>query len=202
MTQAFIPVIHSIPSSQALIATVLPNYPISKPHSCQLYKRGLNDTYLVETERERYILRIYRNRWRTKEEIDFEIELLTFLHNKNMPISYPIQRDNGSFTTEIIAPEGNRYATLFSYAPGKAVNEKLDSEQSQRLGEVLAIIHQNLDKFNSSFSRPHLNNEYLLDWAMRKIEAVYKYRNDIDYLYTQIEQIKQHLEALELPTTA
>ena len=47
----FIPVIHSIPSGEALIATVLPNYPIGKPQTCLLYKRGLNDTYLVETER-------------------------------------------------------------------------------------------------------------------------------------------------------
>lgn len=67
MTQAFIPVIHSIPSGEALIATLLPSYPITKPRSCHLYKRGLNDTYLVETEQERYILRVYRRKWKNKE---------------------------------------------------------------------------------------------------------------------------------------
>lgn len=51
---------------------VLP-YPIGKPHSCKLLKRGLNDTYLVETEQGKYILRLYRRGWRTKEEIDFEL---------------------------------------------------------------------------------------------------------------------------------
>ena len=61
MSQAFIPVIHSILSGEALIATVLLNYPIGKPNTCQLYKRGLNDTYLVETEQERYILRLILN---------------------------------------------------------------------------------------------------------------------------------------------
>lgn len=203
MYQASIPVIHSIPSGEALIASVLPNYPISKPHSCLLYKRGLNDTYLVETDRERYILRVYRRGWRTKEEIDFELELLAFLHNKNQPVAYPIGREDGSFPTEIAAPEGKRYAALFSYAPGRAVNEKLDSKQSQRLGEVLAIIHQTLDNFNSSFSRPHLNNEYLLDWAMGKIAPLYQHRrSDIEYLHTQIEQIKTQLEALKLPYIA
>lgn len=202
LQMTFIPVIHSIPSGDALITTVLPNYPIGKAHTCLLYKRGLNDTYLVETERERYILRIYRKGWRTKEEIDFELELLAFLHSINQPVAYPIQRKDGSFITEIPAPEGKRYAALFSYAPGKAVNE-IDSEQSQRLGEVLAIIHQNLDNFSSSFSRTHLNNEYLLDWAMRKIEPLYKHRQiDIEYLHTQIQQIKTQLKALELPTSA
>lgn len=199
MTQAFIPVIHSIPSGEALIATLLPSYPITKPRSCHLYKRGLNDTYLVETEQERYILRVYRRKWKTKEEIDFELEVLTFLHSQNQPVAYPIEREDGNFTTEIAAPEGKRYAALFSYAPGRAVNEKLDSKQSQRLGEVLAIIHQTLDNFNSSFSRPHLNNEYLLDWAMVKIAPLYQHRkSDIEYLHTQIEQVKTQLEALKL----
>ena len=108
MSQAFIPVIHSIPSSEALIEVVLAHYPIGKPLSCQIYKRGLNDTYLVETEKERYILRVYRRGWRTKEEIHFELELLAFLHHSNQPIAYPIGREDGSYTTEIDAPEGKR----------------------------------------------------------------------------------------------
>ena len=203
MSQASIPVIHSIPSGEALIASVLTNYPIPKPHSCHLYKRGFNDTYLVETEQERYILRVYRRGWRTKEEIDFELELLAFLHDRNQPVAYPIGREDCSFTTEVATPEGKRYAALFSYAPGRAVNEKLDGRQSQHLGEVLAIIHQILDNFNSSFSRPHLNNEYLLDRSMQAIAPLYKHRNnDINYLQKQIEQIKQQLEALELPNSA
>lgn len=45
-------VIHSIVSGDALIETVLNNYPLGT-RSCRLYKRGLNDTYLVETEGER-----------------------------------------------------------------------------------------------------------------------------------------------------
>lgn len=152
-----------------MIATVLPNYPIGKPRSCHLYKRGLNDTYLVKTEQERYILRLYRRGWRTKEDIDFELKLLAFLHQQNQSVAYPIGREDSSFTIEVAAPEGNRYAALFSYASGRAVNEKLVSKQSQRLGEVLAIIHQTLDNFNSSFSRPHLNNQYLLDRSLSAI---------------------------------
>lgn len=116
MCQGLIFVIHSIVSGDALIETVLNNYPIGKFRNCCLYKRGLNDTYLVETERERYT-------WRTKEEIDFELELLTFLHEQQQPVAYSLKREDGSFTTEIAAPEGKRYAAVFSYAPGRAVNE-------------------------------------------------------------------------------
>lgn len=202
MSEALIPVIHSIPSGEVLMATVLSNYPIGKPCCCQIYKRGLNDTYLVETESERYILRLYRWGWRTREEIDFELELLAFLHDRNQPVAYPIARADGSFTTEVAAPEGKRYAAVFSYAPGKAVNEKLDGVQSQYLGAVLANIHQTLDNFSSNYSRPHLNCEFLLERSMQAITLVYKQRrSDLEYLQTQVEQIKTQLQALELPNS-
>ncbi|MCC5670723.1 phosphotransferase [Nostoc sp. CHAB 5784] len=203
MTEPAIPVIHSIPDGAALITTVLCEYPIPKPHSCKLYKLGLNDTYLVTTERENYILRVYRRGWRNKEEIDFELELLVFLYEEKQPVAYPIARKNGSFTTNILAPEGVRYVAVFNYAPGHAVDDKLDGKQSYILGEVLAKIHQKLDNFKSSFSRPGLNNEYLLDWSMRAITHLYQHRkNDIDYLQKEIKKIKSQLAGFQLHLTA
>lgn len=195
MGRNLIRVIHSIISGDALIETVLNYYSIGTSRSCQIYKRGLNDTYLVTTEQEKYILRVYRCGWRTKEEIDFELELLAFLHEQKQPVAYPLKRENGSFTTEVAAPEGKRYAAVFSYAPGQAVNEKLNGRQSEYLGKALANIHKTLDDFKSSFSRPALSSEYLLDQSMEAIAPLYKYRSsDIDYLKNQIEKIKIQLK--------
>lgn len=199
MNQSAIPVIHSIPDGAALITTVLCEYPIPKAHNCKLYKRGLNDTYIVATERENYILRVYRRGWRNKEEIDFELELLLFLHEQKQPVAYPIARNDGTFTTEILAPEGMRYAVIFIYAPGRAVNDKLDGKQSYILGEVLANIHQELDKLKNNFNRPTLNNEYLLDWSVKGITSLYQHRkNDIDYLKQEIDKIKNEMTLLKL----
>lgn len=203
MCSAPIPVIHSIPSGEALIEHVLQHYPMGIRIDCRLYKRGLNDTYLVETEQDKYILRVYRRGWRTKQEIDFELELLAFLHEQNMPIAYPISRKDGNFTLELAAPEGNRYATVFSYAPGRAVNEKLNTRQSRRLGEVLATLHEKMDDFQSNFSRPALSDEYLLDYSMEAIESLFGYRHsDINYLQKQVEKAKARLAELQLPSEA
>lgn len=186
-----IPVIHSIPDGRALMTTVLPEYLIPQPHSCKLYKRGLNDTYLVETEVEKYILRIYRRSWRNKQEIDFELALLGFLHEQKQQVAYPIHNKNYSLTTEILAPEGVRYATLFIYALGHAVNEQLDAEQSYILGKTLAKIHYTLDDFQTLFIRPVLNNEYLFDWSITAIKSLYKHRkDDINCLQEIINNIK------------
>lgn len=198
-----ISVIHSIPAGEALIENVLHHYPIGTAFSCRLYQRGLNDTYLVETEKDRYILRVYRQGWRTKKEIDFELELLAFLHEQNMPVAYPIARKNGGFTEEIAAPEGTRYAAVFSYAPGMAVNKNLDTEQSRRLGEVLASIHQTTDAFKSHFSRPALSSKYLLDRSLDFITPLFlSKQSDIEHFQTQKEQIKLALAQLKLPSSA
>ncbi|MEA5506253.1 phosphotransferase [Halotia wernerae UHCC 0503] len=203
MTKPVIAVIHSIIDGAALISTVLSEYSIQQPHSCKLYKRGLNDTYLVKTEGDNYILRVYRRSWHNKEEIDFELELLAFLHQQKQPIAYPIARKDGSFTTEVFAPEGVRYASIFTYAPGYAVNQKLNSKQSSILGEVLAKIHQTLNSFQSSFSRPGLNHEYLLDWSIAKIKSLYQHREkDINYLQSQSKIIKSQLLKIKLPSSA
>ena len=82
MGKNLIRVIHSIISGDALIETVLNYYSIGTSRSCQIYKRGLNNTYLVTTEQEKYILRVYRCGRTTKKEIDFELELLAFLHEQ------------------------------------------------------------------------------------------------------------------------
>jgi Ser/Thr protein kinase RdoA (MazF antagonist) len=191
MNQPLIPVIHSVPDGTALITHVLCEYPISQPLNCKFYKRGLNDTYLVETDRENYILRVYRRGWRNKQEIDFELELLEFLHKQKQPVAYPILRKDGNFITEILAPEGVRYAAVFSYASGRAVNEKLNSRQSYILGESLAKIHLTSNTFTSSFSRPILNDKYLLDWSIAAIIPLYQYRkNDIDYLDREVKIIQ------------
>lgn len=70
-------------------------------------------------------MRVYRRGWRNKEEIDFELELLLFLHEQKQPVAYPIAIKNGSFTTNILAPEGVRYIAVFNYAPGHAADDKI-----------------------------------------------------------------------------
>lgn len=195
-----ISVIHSLPSAQALIENVLGDYQIPTPCACLLLKRGLNDTYLVKAEARRYILRVYRYGWRSKAEIDFELDLLRFLHECQAPIAYPIATISGDLTKAIAFPEGTRYTALFSYAPGKAVDKKLNREQSRRLGATVATIHEATSNFKSNFSRPQLNSEYLLDRPINAIAALFPHRNDaINYLHEQIEQIKTNLLALNLP---
>ncbi|MBW4502522.1 MAG: phosphotransferase [Scytonema hyalinum WJT4-NPBG1] len=132
--------------------------------------------------------------------IDFELELLAFRQKQKQPVAYPISRNDRGFTTEIVAPEGTRYVAVFSYAPGRAVNENLDGIKSYRLGEALAKIHQTLDEFKSNFTRPVLNSDYLLDWSIQAMTPLYQHQeSEINYLQKQVGKIKRQLEKFQLP---
>lgn len=192
-------VVHSVFYGRYLIENILSKYLIEVPVTCKLHKRGLNDTYLIESDLKRYILRIYRQKWRNKSEIDFELELLNFLHGKHQRVAYPIPLKNGAFATEIYAPEGSRYAAVFEYVPGEAVNE-INNIQSYNLGKLLAKIHSITNPFQSGFSRRALDNNYLLDWSIKNIKDLSDVaKSDLNYLRQEIKKIKQQLAEIKLP---
>ncbi len=57
MSQTYFPITHSTLAADALLSAILPAYNIGAPLRCKLLQRLLNDTYLVETEQGKYILR-------------------------------------------------------------------------------------------------------------------------------------------------
>jgi Ser/Thr protein kinase RdoA (MazF antagonist) len=39
--------------------------------ACQLFTPGVTHTYLVKTENEKYMLRVYRHAWRTPSDVQY-----------------------------------------------------------------------------------------------------------------------------------
>lgn len=207
MSQSPISVIHSIFNGADLLEQVCINYPINQAIACKLYKRGLNDTYLVLDETDQYILRVYRSNWRSLAAINWELEILEFLRQHQQPIAYPLCRYDGKFLSEVIAPEGKRFAALFMYAQGQAVNQKLDVVQSYILGRTLAHIHNCLDKFASRWKRVpkerNLNASYLLDWSLTGIGQLYGDRTEeMKYLKHICVNLKRQIKSINLSAIA
>ncbi|PUZ29061.1 hypothetical protein DCC81_06215 [Chitinophaga parva] len=107
---------------------------------CQFLVRGVGDTYRVQARNARYILRIYRPSHRTQGNIAAEAELLLALHAAGVPVSYPLADKDGQYLQALPAAEGTRYAMLFSFAEGHAVN-LLSPNQLQVLGTQMARFH-------------------------------------------------------------
>ncbi|MES2141090.1 MAG: phosphotransferase [Bacteroidota bacterium] len=155
----FFPVEYSSLSSKALLESVVINYDIDINSSITFLKRGFNDTYLISGNallnsdayslnkneeksngEKKYILRVYKYNWRSLESIETEIKLLNHLKDNTVSVSYPIKDRQAKFIQTIQAPEGIRYAALFSFAEGVLLR-KLSAEQSFLLGAETGKIH-------------------------------------------------------------
>ena len=175
------PVRNSTLECQALIERVLSKYKLPTPIQCKFLQFGVNDTYRVKTGSSVYYLRVYRFGWRTQAEIRAELDMLTYLHRRHLPVSYPIKRKDGQYLNRIAAPEGIRYAALFSNAPGK--QENMTIKQSGSYGELVAQIHVCLDKAPDDLRRFHLDSSHFIDEPLQHIEPFLDHRRkDFDYL--------------------
>ncbi len=197
MPQPFFPVTYSTLACDALISRVLPHFQITGIRNCQLWHRGLSDVYLVETSSTTYVLRVSHAHWRTKTEIDFELELLVFLQQRDIPVARPLYTKDGQLSIEIVAPEGQRYAALFDFAPGQVPLGDLNPAQGQKLGETVGRLHQVAIDFHSCAYRQPLTLDYLLDDSLEAIAPFLQHRQqDHDYLVDSIAEIKQKLQGM------
>lgn len=136
----FFPAEYSSLSVNALLEMVSAVYSISHKPIITFLKRGFNDTYLIESDHKKFILRVYKHNWRSLESIETEMKLLNYLKENNVSLSYPIADKQNNLIQSIDAFEGKRYAVLFSYAEGE-LKRKLTVEQSYLLGAETGKIH-------------------------------------------------------------
>jgi Ser/Thr protein kinase RdoA (MazF antagonist) len=195
MTPDVFPVIYSTLAPQALVRQVICQYQLETVSQCLLWYRGLSDVYLVQTIAAQYILRVSHHHWRSSADIQFELELLDFLHQNYLPVAYPLKTKEGKLFVTIHALEGDRYAALFPYAPGTIPLGDLNVTQSQILGETLAKIHQTASNFQPAITRQPLTLEYLLTDSFKIIAPLLKHRKeDLIYLENEIAKIQTQLQ--------
>lgn len=145
------------------------HYDLAKPLHSKFYVLGLHDNYVIEGARGRYILRIYRNDWRSPEEVYFELELLAYLHERHAPVAWPLRTTGGELGFRIESPEGERMAALFDYAEGNAPAAGISAQQCILLGRAVADVHHKADTFVTHYRRPDLDMHHLVD---ESIEAI------------------------------
>lgn len=194
------PVTLSRLSSKALASEVLPDFGIGEIAACEFFTGGFNDTYRVKTTAGKtYYLRVYRKSWRTLPDILNELDLLNHLRSKNFPAARPVAHRNGSFHFELFAPEGTRYAALFSEAPGKEISYDKEPEKvSYNYGQAVAGMHNAVDDFSSPHQRFHVDLELLIDAPLRNIAPFLAHRpQDWAYLQRFAADLRQRI--VDLP---
>jgi Ser/Thr protein kinase RdoA (MazF antagonist) len=162
--------------------------------------RGVSDTYLLENEHTKYILKIYRAAHRTSAEIAAEVELLTYLQAHSASVAAPLPAQNGAFLLPLAAAEGERYGVLFAFAPGRVVMD-LSESQLRTVGREMARLHHLTAGLTLQHSRPSYDLATTLHQPLRVLEPAFQ---DYPEGYAALQHLaKQTIVKLEsLDTSA
>ena len=192
------PVEYSSLSTTVLLEFLIDNYSISAAAGITFLKRGFNDTYLIKTSTAKYILRVYKHNWRSKESIETEIKLLDLLKENGMSVSYSISDKQSQFIHTINAPEGKRYLVLFSFAEGQQVR-KLSIAQAALLGKETGKIHVLTQNKNLGETAHNYDIEVQFEKTLSTLKSilkdypeeyayVLKLKNDFMSVFSSIDQ--------------
>jgi Ser/Thr protein kinase RdoA (MazF antagonist) len=183
----FFPVTHSVLSPQALLKTLKKQYSIQCIKQLHYFQAGLNDTYLVKTRVTKYILRVYRNNWRSEADIRCEIDVLNFLSENDIPVATAIRKIDGEYITIINAPEGIRFLVLFNYIKGTSPEFKKSFLHHATLyGKTFGRLHKTLKNFSSPYPRFKHDLDYLFFNPLKSINTQLKHRPESRYFLTRL----------------
>lgn len=159
--------------------------------SCTLLASHDNETYLVETEGTKQILRVYRQGkfWLTEEDnYLFEIEWLNFIKNY-VSVSYPI--------SDLQRLVDGRYAVLFSFAEG---TDSLTESQAELFGRSIAQIHLASNFFQSTRRRHQTDLIFLLDDSLQRFNQFLResYPEDRLFLTEKAAELREAIERIGL----
>ncbi len=162
------PVTNSNLSAKHIGLLLQEKYSLSKETKCQLIKAGINDTYLVSDNLYKFIFRVYSLNWRTKAEIDEEIKLLNQLKQNDISISYPLSDIESNYIQTLSAPEGERFAVLFTFASGEK-QHMISAETHFQIGQLMARIHK--ITHNQKLNRIDYSPEVILIDSLEKVSS-------------------------------
>lgn len=189
------PTTRSILSISHLRSDILTSFDIGEVTEITFLKMGLNDTYEVRTAAGKHILRVYRAGWRAEGDIRFELDALLHLKRKNVPVSYPLPSKSGDLIVRIDAPEGTRYAALFTFVEWD--NYEPTDDLAAKFGESAALIHTGADDFVTGHRRFELDLAYFVDRPLTLIRPFLKDRpGDIDYVGCLGKRVRAAFDAM------
>ena len=200
------PVLTSTLAPGPLAVLIQDKYKIKGPCVCRVFKTGINHTYMVETPDQKFVLRIYSYNWRTEAEITEELRLLLLLKENGISVSYPIPDQANTYLQPIEAPEGLRYAVLFSFAEGDKIRS-LTPSTCWNIGSLMANMHrvtrgQKLDRVaynsNTLTQLPYLYASEFFEKTMLEMQFVRSTGKFLTSLFEQVDSGQLRTGAVHL----
>lgn len=190
-------------AADSLAELIAEDYELPGPITCKLFSKMLrtqdNDHYLVTTAGGgRAVARVYQQGDRLERQQSdylYELDWLAFLKERDLPVSWPLARRDGSYLGQLAAPEGPRYYALFSFAAGDPPSLR-NLDQIAAVGESMARMHVASDAYAPRYEHRPWDLRTLVD---RPLELIRNNWSDarsenLDLVVTAAEEARQELE--------
>ncbi|RZJ65868.1 MAG: homoserine kinase [Flavobacterium sp.] len=157
-------------SETELEAFAIGKYNLDKNTKCKLFRTGINHTYMLSNDSVKYVLRVYFLDWKSELEISEELDLLRMLDAHGIGVSIPVSDTFGNFIQAINAPEGLRFAVLFTFGEGEKIRF-LDDATCTTIGSTMAKMHN--VTIGEKVKRIDFDENALLLSAYEKIKTIF-----------------------------
>ncbi len=134
---------------------ILKDYDLGKIRKIAPLATSGNITFLITSRIGKFILRLCPKgaRWRSKEEILAELELIDYLLRNGFPAPKPVNKRNNQ---RVIGWQ-NHFGYLKEYSKGKVIlNPNL--KQIQELGKIVGWLHGLTENYKTRHQRKHIWN--------------------------------------------
>ena len=197
MSTPQIAITHSVLDQDAVGEQIERCYDFGSPLRCELLARGVNDVYLVCAGDERYAARVLRHDARSIEQLDYEAALTHFLRNGGIGVATPLAGRDGSYFQRLMAPEGSRYLSVFSWASGVPLGSRPDIASIEQLGRMVATMHALGKQFETR--RPHrVDNSGYIQRNLPALRKIFREApEELDFFERLIGKTCARLDALD-----
>lgn len=187
---------HSIVSESCLSQIIQNDYDLGDSIRCVFLLQGLNDSYLIESERRKYIFRIYRHGRRTIDSIRSEIEYISYLDHQSTLVAGPLSDKDGKILKTFDCPEGMRYGFLMQCAANTEVESHcMQTGNPRSYGQSVAKMHKLSSRFQAKEKFTSIDLDHLL-WRPLSLGKEYFPKVDISYAENIAQRISDVLANL------
>ena len=195
-------------SCSAVATYLAEHYGLASLVDIQELEPGANRNFLVTSQGQRYVYRIYTDHdfyVRNPEAYRYELDLLAYLKEHELAVPEPVKRLDGQRLSVLNAESGPRTgppgdprtgrpdpwrdgacSALFRYFEGEehvTWYPEVKEPVVISFGAAVAEIHQQADQFPRPYCRHHFDLQYLLDGPLQTLESILKERRGEDLAF-------------------
>lgn len=154
---------YSVLSNSELIMLLDEYYNIKNIKSLHLHRSFIGDVYLIEDDRQSYVMKIYKSLPLHKKNAVNSTDIIDYLWENGITVPKVFKNKNKCKTTTILAPEGEREVVITSFIEGKTISQSYNNDLHRIIGRQAAQMRSVMKDYPFLDRLIKIDEDYLID---------------------------------------